>query len=83
MQGFPGFRVTDSGPGISRDVQAELFAPFSSMGLEQGGVQGGGLGLVMSKRLIERMRGHIGVESIVGLGSSFWIDLPLAESVGP
>ena len=53
------------------------------MGLEQGGVQGGGHGLVMSKRLIERMRGHIGVESIVGLGSSFWIDLPLAESVGP
>ena len=81
--GFLRIVVTDSGPGISRDVQAELFAPFSSMGLEQGGVQGGGLGLVMSKRLIERMRGHIGVESIVGLGSSFWIDLPLAESVGP
>jgi signal transduction histidine kinase len=70
-------------PGSPSRCQRELFEPFSRLGLQQGSVHGAGLGLVMSKRLIERMRGRIAFDSIEGMGSSFWIDLPLADVGGP
>jgi len=72
--------VSDTGPGIDPAKVARLFTPFDRLGAEQTSVEGTGLGLTLSKRLIEAMGGSIGVESTVGTGSTFWIELPLTES---
>ncbi len=80
--GYLRLVVADDGPGIPKARQRELFEPFSRLGLEQGSVHGAGLGLAMSKRMVEKMRGRIGFDSVEGLGSSFWIELPLAERAG-
>jgi CheY-like chemotaxis protein len=57
-----------------------LFAPFERLGAEQAGVEGTGLGLSFAKAFIEAMGGRVGVSSKVGQGSTFWIDVPLAEA---
>ena len=79
--------ITDTGAGIASGVKGELFEPFARLGAETGTIRGAGLGLVIAKRLTERMRGRIGCESSVGRGSTFWIELPLAEAhaarIGP
>jgi PAS domain S-box-containing protein len=67
--------VTDTGPGLSPENLAQLFQPFNRLGQESGGEEGTGIGLVVSKRLIEMMDGVIGVESRVGRGSTFWVEL--------
>lgn len=72
--------VADTGIGIASDWKNELFEPFSRLGAEGGNFQSTGLSLAISKQLIDRMRGRIGYESTVGIGSTFWIELPLAES---
>ena len=54
---------------------SQLFQPFNRLGQERGREEGTGIGLVMSKRLVELMGGLIGVESTVGLGSVFWFEL--------
>jgi PAS domain S-box-containing protein len=67
--------VRDSGAGLSPDMLAQLFQPFNRLGQERSTEEGTGIGLVMSKRLVELMGGSIGVESTVGLGSVFWFEL--------
>ncbi|HEV7609233.1 MAG TPA: PAS domain S-box protein [Steroidobacteraceae bacterium] len=67
--------VKDSGPGLSPEKIAQLFQPFNRLGQEAHGEEGTGIGLVMTKRLVELMGGVIGVKSVVGLGSEFWVDL--------
>ena len=67
--------VHDTGAGLSPDKLEQLFQPFNRLGQEAGGEEGTGIGLVVSKRLVELMRGMIGVQSIVGSGSVFWIEL--------
>jgi PAS domain S-box-containing protein len=71
--------VRDSGEGLSPDKLAQLFQPFNRLGQEANGEEGTGIGLVMTKRLIEMMGGVIGAESTVGKGSVFWIEIDLTE----
>jgi PAS domain S-box-containing protein len=72
--------VHDTGDGLTAEKLAQLFQPFNRLGQESGSEEGTGIGLVVSKRLIELMGGQIGVESTVGAGSAFWIDLHAAHA---
>ena len=65
----------DTGEGLSPEKREQLFQPFNRLGQESGVEEGTGIGLVVSKRLAELMGGEIGVESTVGVGSVFWVDL--------
>jgi PAS domain S-box-containing protein len=67
--------VRDTGEGLSPDKLAQLFQPFNRLGQEASAEEGTGIGLVVSKRLVELMGGEIGAESAVGVGSVFWIEL--------
>ena len=70
-------RVKDAGAGLAPEKPAQLFQPFNQLGQEANASEGTGIGLVVSKKLIELMGGVIGVESAVDKGSVFWIELNL------
>ncbi|MEO8766937.1 MAG: PAS domain S-box protein [Nitrosospira sp.] len=70
--------VRDTGAGLTVGKLAQLFQPFNRLGQEAGVEEGTGIGLVVCKRLVELMGGVIGVESAVGKGSVFWVELNLA-----
>ena len=73
------FSVRDTGPGIAPDVQERLFAPFTQAdGSSSRRYGGSGLGLSIVKRLAESMGGEVGVKSVLGQGSEFWVVLPFA-----
>ena len=68
--------VSDTGPGIPADKRERLFMPFERLGAEQSNVEGTGLGLALSQRLMHAMGGSIGVDPSAGKGSKFWLELP-------
>src|SRR5438105_3493484 len=72
--------VSDTGPGFSAEKLSRLFIPFDRLGAEQSDVQGTGLGLALSQRLIQAMGGGIGVENSCSYGSTFWVELPRTKS---
>ncbi len=72
-------RVTDTGLGIPAARLNELFQPFSRLGAENGTTEGSGIGLTITRRIVEIMGGWVDVTSEVGVGSTFWIEL-LRES---
>jgi signal transduction histidine kinase/ActR/RegA family two-component response regulator len=73
--------VSDTGAGITPELLGRLFTPFERLGADQGGIEGTGLGLALSKRLVEAMGGTLTVMSTPGEGSTFTVELPSA--VGP
>jgi PAS domain S-box-containing protein len=75
--------VSDTGPGIPANKRERLFMPFERLGAEQSNVEGTGLGLALSQRLMQAMGGSIGVDSTTGKGSKFWIELPCTASPLP
>ena len=73
-------RISDTGTGLSPEQQRCLFKPFERLDADRTAIEGSGIGLALSKRLVEAMGGEIGVESAPGAGSIFWVRLPMAET---
>ena len=71
--------VCDTGQGLSGDQVEQLFQPFNRLGQETTAEEGTGIGLVVTKRLVELMGGSIGLKSTLGQGSTFWVELQLTE----
>ena len=72
--------IRDIGAGLAPEQIAQLFQPFNRLGKEAGAEEGTGIGLVVTKKLVELMGGVIGVDSAVGTGSAFWIELSLTPA---
>jgi CheY-like chemotaxis protein len=80
--GLIRLKVTDTGPGIPLEAHTRIFEAFGQAEKSHATVQGGaGLGLMVVKKLVDAMRGHVYLESKVGYGSSFYVDLPLDYSL--
>jgi two-component system, sensor histidine kinase and response regulator len=75
------FIVRDTGKGIPVERQREIFEPFNRLGVELTQEEGSGIGLTISRRLVQAMDGKIGFESLVGQGSKFWVELPMANEI--
>jgi signal transduction histidine kinase/AmiR/NasT family two-component response regulator len=72
--------IRDTGAGLAPEQLAQLFQPFNRLGKETGAEEGTGIGLVVTKRLVELMRGAIGADSVVGVGSVFWVEFSLTTA---
>ena len=79
QNGMHRISIEDSGKGISAENMEKLFQPFNRLGAEQSETEGTGIGLVITRKLIELMGGAIQVESEFGRGTTFIIDIPVAD----
>jgi signal transduction histidine kinase len=76
-EGTVHLTVTDTGPGIAPAARETVFEPFERLDAATSDVEGSGVGLALTKNVVEAMGGVIGVESQLGQGSTFWLDLPV------
>jgi len=81
--GWLRIEVSDTGLGIPAERFDDVFLPFERIGAERTDVDGSGIGLALAKNLVDAMGGRIGVRSVHGVGSTFYVDLPLATVVLP
>jgi len=80
-EGWLRLAVADSGRGIAEEKQGQIFMPFSRLGLENSDITGTGIGLTITKELVESMGGVIGFDSTLNLGSTFWLEFPIINGV--
>jgi PAS domain S-box-containing protein len=76
-------QVRDDGPGIAAADLKKVFMPFERLGAEKSSVEGTGLGLALCKGMMEAMGGRIGIESVVGQGTTAWLELPVTSALAP
>lgn len=81
-EGWVRISVSDTGQGIPQDQLNHLFQPFERLDINKDDVDGTGVGLALVKRLAEVMEGSVGVESVLGQGSTFWFELPGGSEPG-
>lgn len=79
VPGYLRIVVTDSGIGIAEDKMGELFQPFNRLDAAKSGIEGTGIGLSITRQIVELMGGTVGAESEPGVGSTFWFELPVKE----
>jgi len=72
--------VSDNGPGIPEDKQSQVFEPFNRLGAEAGDRDGTGIGLTITRQLLEMMKGRIGFDSKADEGATFWFEIPMSQS---
>ncbi|TAN48084.1 MAG: hybrid sensor histidine kinase/response regulator [Methylococcaceae bacterium] len=75
--------ITDTGVGIPAGKLADLFQPFNRLGAEYSAIEGSGIGLALTRRIVEHMQGKIGLESTVDVGSTFWVEFALVADAQP
>ena len=75
-KGIVRITVYDTGNGIDKDRFEELFQPFNRLNIENKRIEGTGIGLTITRNLVEMMGGRIGVDSEKSVGSRFWVELP-------
>ena len=80
QDGFMRISVSDTGIGLSEREKKKIFEPFERLGKQSETIEGTGIGLTITKQLVNLMKGRIGFESEIGKGSTFWIDIPKSDN---